>query len=141
MKGRWDPHGLRRVFDNLLSNAIKYGERGGPISVVIRRVDARILVGVHNRGTIIPAEEQAKLFQPFHRTQEAKATGQRGWGLGLTLVRGIVEAHGGIVKVESYPKEGTTFTIDLPVDASSRANPEGRTATSGSTSRGSAASS
>ncbi|MFL5411114.1 MAG: sensor histidine kinase, partial [Myxococcales bacterium] len=88
-----------------------------PVSIAIRRIDQRILVTVHNQGTIIPAEEQAKLFKPFHRTHEAKAGGERGWGLGLTVVRGIVEAHGGIVKVESYPKEGTTFTIDLPVTA------------------------
>jgi PAS domain S-box-containing protein len=115
--GRWDPHALRRVFDNLLSNAVKYGERGASIVVSIRRVGDRVLIGVHNRGTIIPVEDQAKLFQPFHRTKDAQATGHRGWGLGLTLVRGIVEAHDGVIKVESYPKEGTTFTIDLPVDA------------------------
>jgi PAS domain S-box-containing protein len=121
MRGQWDARGLRRVFDNLLSNALKYGERGAEIGIDIRRVDDRILIKVHNEGTIIPAEEQAKLFQPFHRTQDAQATGERGWGLGLTLVRGIVEAHHGIVKVESYPKEGTTFTIDLPADARSGA--------------------
>ncbi|MFL5278882.1 MAG: ATP-binding protein [Myxococcales bacterium] len=115
--GRWDPEGLRRVVENLLTNAIKYADRATPVSIAIRRIDQRILVTVHNQGTIIPAEEQAKLFKPFHRTQEAKAGGERGWGLGLTVVRGIVEAHGGIVKVESYPKEGTTFTIDLPVTA------------------------
>ena len=116
-KGYWCPYGMRRVLDNLLSNAVKYGERGGAITIRLRQVDDRMLLGVHNFGTIIPEEELALLFHPFHRTSDAKATGQRGWGLGLTLVRGIVEAHHGIVKVESYPKEGTTFTADLPLDA------------------------
>lgn len=111
------PDGMRRVLDNLLSNAAKYGDQGRPITVRIRRVDERLLVAVHNYGTIIPVEEQAKLFRPFHRTEIAQASGKSGWGIGLTLVKGIVEAHGGIVKVESYPKEGTTFTVDLPVDA------------------------
>jgi signal transduction histidine kinase len=97
-----------------MSNA---SERGSEIGIDIRRVDDRVLIKIHNEGTIIPAGEQAKLFQPFHRTQDAQATRARGWGLGLTLVRGIVEGHRGMVKVESYPKEGTTFTIDLPVDA------------------------
>ena len=120
-EGYWCPFGMRRVLDNLLSNAVKYGARGGPITVRLRSVDDRMLLCVHNFGTIIPEEELALLFHPFHRTSDAKATGQRGWGLGLTLVRGIVEAHGGIVKAESYPKEGTTFTVDLPLDARSAA--------------------
>jgi len=115
--GYWCPYGMRRVLDNLLSNAVKYGERGGVITIRLRRVDDRMLLCVHNFGTLIPGEELALLFHPFHRTSDAKATGQRGWGLGLTLVRGIVEAHHGVVKVESYPKEGTTFTADLPIDA------------------------
>jgi signal transduction histidine kinase len=72
---------------------------------------------VHNNGTIIPVEEQSRLFQPFHRTRLAQASENRGWGLGLTLVKAFVEAHHGVVKVESYPKEGTIFTIDLPLDA------------------------
>jgi PAS domain S-box-containing protein len=131
-RGHWDPQALRRVLDNLLSNAIKYGDRGAPISVAIRRVEDRVHIRVHNQGTIIPVEEQAKLFKPFHRTQEAQATGQRGWGLGLTLVRGIVEGHGGMVKVESYPKEGTTFTVDLPVDPRRQGTPgEGRAQSAG----------
>jgi PAS domain S-box-containing protein len=115
--GIWDVDGMRRVLENLLTNALKYGDVGRPITVRIRRIDDRVLVAVHNYGTIIPVEEQAKLFTPFHRTQLAQASGKQGWGIGLTLVKGIVEAHRGIVKVESYSKEGTTFTVDLPVDS------------------------
>jgi PAS domain S-box-containing protein len=119
--GLWNAEALRRVLDNLLSNALKYGEPGQPVKVRIRRADGRVLLAVHNSGTIIPVEEQEKLFVPFHRTEGAQATGQKGWGIGLALVKSLVEAHRGIVKVESYPKEGTTFTVDLPVDASAKA--------------------
>jgi PAS domain S-box-containing protein len=116
VRGWWSPDGLRRVLDNLLSNAAKYGATATPITVGVRRVDDRVLLSVHNVGTIA-VEEQPKLFQAFHRAPAALHSGQPGWGLGLALVKGIVEAHGGIVKAESYPREGTTFTVDLPVDA------------------------
>ena len=114
--GRFDVKAMRRAFDNLLSNALKYGTNGMPVEVVLRRIDDRLLVSVHNQGTVIPLDEQADLFKPFHRARDARNTQQPGWGLGLTVVRGIVEAHGGIIKVESYAKEGTTFTLDLPVE-------------------------
>ncbi len=115
--GFWSPEGLRRVLENLASNAVKYGDGSSPITVRLRRVDHRELVAVHNQGTIIPVEDQAKLFTMYHRTHGAQASGKKGWGLGLTLVRAIAEAHKGMVKVESYPIDGTTFTLDLPVDA------------------------
>jgi PAS domain S-box-containing protein len=115
--GFWSREGLRRVLDNLISNALKYGDPGQPIAIGVRRVDDRVILSVHNHGTIIPIEEQQKLFTPFHRTNLALLSGQQGWGIGLTVVKSVVEAHHGMVKVESYPKEGTTFTVDLPVDA------------------------
>ena len=115
--GWWSAQDLRRVLDNLLSNAVKYGAADQPITARIRRIDDRVIIAVHNHGTIIGAEDQRKLFAPFHRSAEAAHSGKPGWGLGLALVRGIVDAHGGAVKVESYPIQGTTFTVDLPVDA------------------------
>jgi PAS domain S-box-containing protein len=122
--GVWNPDALRRVFDNLVSNAVKYGAAGTPISVRLRHINERMLIAVHNFGTIIPVEEQAKLFQPFHRARLAQESGKRGWGLGLTLVKGLIEALNGVIKVESYPREGTTFTIDLPMDATKRGSDE-----------------
>lgn len=115
--GFWSSEGLRRILDNLLSNALKYGDPMGPITIRLHRVDDRLLLVIHNLGTIIPVEEQQQLFQPFHRTRMAQMSDKRGWGLGLTLVKGIVDAHHGVVKVESYPLDGTTFTVDLPIDA------------------------
>ncbi|MEO7163383.1 MAG: ATP-binding protein, partial [Bdellovibrionia bacterium] len=56
-------------------------------------------------------------FEPFHRTHSATLSGRKGWGLGLTLVRGVTEAHGGTVAVTSTLHEGTSFTITLPIDA------------------------
>lgn len=114
--GFWSPDGLRRVLDNLLSNAIKYGDEHKPITVRLKRVADHQLIAVHNFGTLIPLEEQQNLFRAYHRAPTAKHSGQPGWGIGLTLVKGIVEAHAGIVKAESYPVEGTTFTVDLPID-------------------------
>lgn len=121
--GFWSPDGLRRVLDNLLVNAVKYGDAGQPVTVRVRSLADRLLLSVHNEGTMIATDDQEKLFVAYHRTSLARTSGKVGWGLGLTLVKGIVEAHRGIVKVESYPKEGTTFTIDLPLD--SRPKPEG----------------
>lgn len=114
--GHWNGDALWRVLENLLTNAVKYGEPGGRITLRLRRVSDRMLITVHNRGTIIPVEDQAKLFQPYHRTRLAESSGKRGWGLGLTLVRGVVEALDGQIKVESYPEQGTTFTVDLPIE-------------------------
>jgi PAS domain S-box-containing protein len=119
--GFWSADGLRRVLDNLLSNAIKYGDPSQPVTVRLRRVDDHVLISVHNFGTIIPIEEQQNLFRAFHRTPTAQRSGKPGWGIGLALVKGIAEAHGGVVKAESYPKEGTTFTVDLPVDGAAAA--------------------
>jgi signal transduction histidine kinase len=83
----------------------------------LRGIDARVLLSVHNLGPVIPVDEQDRLFEAYHRAATAEFSGKPGWGLGLALVKEVVEAHGGIVKAESYPKEGTTFTIDLPLDA------------------------
>lgn len=116
-KGHWDCDGLRRVMENLISNAIKYGEEQKPVSVSIIRRDNRVIVKVHNFGKPIEISDQLLLFKKFQRSQSAKEQGIEGWGLGLTVVKGIVEAHEGTVKVESYPIEGTTFTIDFPIDS------------------------
>jgi signal transduction histidine kinase len=77
----------------------------------------RTTIAVHNDGSPISPEDQSKLFDAFKRTDSARRGGQHGWGLGLTLVKGIAESHGGSVSVESAAGRGTTFTIMLPTDA------------------------
>ncbi|MFY0527474.1 sensor histidine kinase [Archangium gephyra] len=62
----------------------------------------------------MPSGEQQQLFQYFARTKSAEASGKKGWGIGLTLVKGVAEAHGGSVHVESTPEQGTTFRVRLP---------------------------
>jgi len=108
---------LRRAFENLGSNAVKYGSNDKPITFAVGQQSGRVFVRVHNHGSHIPIEEQETIFQAFRRTREAMASGKHGWGLGLALVRGVAEAHGGSVAVDSLSERGTTFVIDMPVDA------------------------
>lgn len=111
------PEDIRRVVENLCSNAIKYGDPNGEIKVVLLSSDDTVSISVHNYGSVIPLEEQKHLFQIFHRSPSAHSDQRRGWGLGLVLVRGIVEAHNGHVKVESSAEHGTIFTVEFPFDA------------------------
>jgi signal transduction histidine kinase len=76
-----------------------------------------VMVSVHNEGGTIPPAEQEGIFQAFRRSQAAQQGKKQGWGLGLPLVRGIAEAHGGNIHVDSAPERGTTFVMDMPLDA------------------------
>lgn len=113
-RGLWDAAALRRAIWNLVSNALKYGAKDAPVTVAVAKRPDGAKVSVHNEGVPIPADAQATLFEPFTR---AAGPRERGWGLGLTLVRGAAEAHGGSVHVDSAPAHGTTFTLRLPADA------------------------
>jgi signal transduction histidine kinase len=117
IEGYWSCQGIRRILENLCSNAIKYGGSGQPVEVALSQNTESVSIAVHNKGPPIPSDIQAKLFEPFMRSEAAKKSGQSGWGLGLTLVKGIVEAHRGLVTVESTPQSGTTFRVNLPLDA------------------------
>jgi signal transduction histidine kinase len=117
-----DEGALRRALDNLLSNAQKYGADGRWIGLSARRVAAagrehgeevQILVG--DRGWGIESAELPHVFEPFYRGRRALDQQIHGNGLGLSLVKRIIEAHGGRVGVESVPGQGTTFTLHLPV--------------------------
>jgi signal transduction histidine kinase len=109
-----DRDALSRALWNLLENAAKYSEAGSEIRVFARRRGDTILIGVGDRGIGIPPNEQERIFQKFVRGTEAKRGGVRGVGIGLALVKRIVEAHGGSVQVESEPGRGSTFTLVLP---------------------------
>lgn len=112
VSGQWNPEGLRRVLQNLITNALKFGAPGTPITVKLEASNRNIRIIVHNLGHAIPEEKQSKLFEPFQQLKSS--TNRPGWGLGLFLVRGIVEAHGGKVSVESSEKSGTSFIVELP---------------------------
>jgi len=104
---------MSQAVHNLVENAIKYGRADTPITVRVLETHDRVHVSVHNRGDPISREDQATLFQPYRRAPSAARSGKDGWGLGLTLVEAIAEAHGGAVEVESTAEDGTTFTLDV----------------------------
>jgi signal transduction histidine kinase len=105
---------LRRVFQNLVANAVKYGAAGGWIGLGARHAGREVHVTVADRGIGIAAAEQPRIFEPFYRTPDVIAAQTQGAGLGLSLVRRIVEAHGGRVLLRSAPGEGSEFTVVLP---------------------------
>ena len=109
--GRWDRLRLEQVMMNLLENALKYGP-GKPIDVRVTGADGRARVAVRDRGIGIAPEDQERIFDRFERAVSERHYG--GLGLGLWIVRNLVEAHGGRVLVDSEPVVGTVFTVDLP---------------------------
>ncbi len=115
LTGRLDCKYIRRVIENLCANAVKYGAQR-PTTLTLERDGRDAVLSVHNHGAPIPASDQAQLFEAFRRAPSARAGGTLGWGLGLLLVRGAIEAHGGTVGVRSSPEEGTTFTARLPLE-------------------------
>jgi signal transduction histidine kinase len=109
-----DPSELRTLFENLVSNAIKYGGRAGQVQVEARSANRSVEVTVKDRGLGISRSDLPHIFEPFYRGSEGSSGRVTGSGLGLSLVRRIVEAHGGSVRVESEPGSGTTFHVTLP---------------------------
>lgn len=107
---------LRHALENLVSNAAKYGLKGGNwIGISAARAnDETVEIRVADHGPGIPRKEQGQIFQPFFRGASAIEDQIRGTGLGLSLVKRIVEAHGGNIRVESEPVKGTAFILRLP---------------------------
>lgn len=109
-----DARRVQRVLYNLLHNAFRHTPADG--TIVIRAVDAgaEVQVSVADTGEGIPPEELPQIFERFHRRDEARSRNQGGSGLGLSIAKGIVEAHGGRIWAESTPGQGATFTFSLP---------------------------
>jgi signal transduction histidine kinase len=114
-----DPNRLAQVVGNLLSNAIKYSPAGGTVEVVAERDDGLVRVSVRDEGLGIPDELQQEVFGKFVRG-DAAASGIAGSGLGLTIARSVVEAHGGRIDVKSASGEGSVFWLELPIAANGR---------------------
>lgn len=115
--GWWDRPTFRRVAENLVSNAVKYGAPDTPITIVVRQMHGRLLVSVHNEGEPIPPHEQECIFQMYRRAELAQSGPDQGWGIGLPYVRAVAESHGGSIGLDSSAERGTTFIIDVPIDA------------------------
>jgi len=110
---RGDRVRLRQVLVNLLGNAVKYNRCGGWVEVSAQAADAGVRIAVRDSGRGLSAAQRAQLFQPFNRLG-AEATAVEGTGLGLVIVRELVELMGGAIEVDSEPGVGTTFTLTLP---------------------------
>jgi len=109
-----DERSIEEVFTNLVSNAINYSPAGGTISVSAVSHEEYLEVRVSDTGVGIPAEEIPKIFDKFYRVKHPETRQVIGTGLGLSLVKAIIEAHRGSVDVESEPGVGTTFRVLLP---------------------------
>ena len=103
---------MRQVFANLLDNALKYTEEGGQVSIRARTGETEALVTVRDTGIGIPLEEQNKIWERLYRGDKSRS--QRGLGLGLSLVKAVVEAHNGSVQVRSLEGQGSEFAVRLP---------------------------
>jgi signal transduction histidine kinase len=113
--GQWDPFRLKRVFANLLSNALKYSPSDAPIRLTVDGDEATVRVSLEDQGIGIAPADLDRLFERHARSHEATASGVEGFGLGLFLSRGIVEAHGGRIWAESAGSgRGTTMHVMLP---------------------------
>ncbi|HUK13105.1 MAG TPA: HAMP domain-containing sensor histidine kinase [Thermoanaerobaculaceae bacterium] len=113
---RATPQGLARIFSNLVGNAVKYTPDGGSVRVSLQRLDDTASVRVADTGIGIPAQSMQQLFTEFYRAPNAKSAAI-GTGLGLVIVKELVERFGGRVSVESQEGAGTTFTVLLPLAA------------------------
>ena len=110
-----DPEAVSQVVTNLLSNAAKYGRDAGWIGVRVSVESGEVRVTISDRGIGIDPQEQGKIFQEYYRSLDPRARQRKGTGLGLTIVKYIVEAHDGRVTLESAIGSGSTFTLHFPV--------------------------
>lgn len=104
---------LVQIFMNLISNSIKYTQQGY-VRVRVEQNDIASVIRIEDSGIGLTTEEQENLFQKFYRAPSGITSSESGTGLGLVIVKNLVEAHGGKVSVESVPQQGTKFTVTLP---------------------------
>jgi two-component system, OmpR family, phosphate regulon sensor histidine kinase PhoR len=112
-----DPDALTRAVWNLLDNAVKYSGASRTVTLTLESTANAVLISVRDEGLGIPRHEHHEIFRKFVRGAASHAHGIKGTGIGLAMVRHIVESHGGTVRVDSTPGLGSTFTIELPAAA------------------------
>ena len=115
--GYWDVRYLKRAIENVALNAVKYGDPVRPVTITVTKNEREVSISIHNDGPPISAFDLETIFDPFQRVSKARQLGKPGWGIGLSLVKGVCEAHGGNVSAQSQEKTGTIFTLTLPLDA------------------------
>jgi two-component system, OmpR family, sensor histidine kinase KdpD len=116
----FDPALMEQVLINLLENATKYTPEGSPLDIVARRLDKEVEVEVADRGPGVESKEAERVFDKFYRVREGEGGGV---GLGLTICRGILSAHGGRIWVEDRPGGGASFRFTLPLDQADTPSP------------------
>jgi signal transduction histidine kinase len=109
-----DPSRLEQVLSNLLSNSSKFSSEKGSIFFTVRQTKNVLRIEVKDQGIGINPEDQARLFQPYHRVEQDRQQ-FTGLGLGLAISKQIVEAHGGKIWVESEFEKGSTFVFTIPI--------------------------
>ena len=110
-----NPKHIRQLWTNLVSNAIKYTDEDGAVDVTMTVQEEQVITTVRDTGIGIAPEDIARIFEEFYRTKAAKAFVQMGTGLGLALVKRIVETYHGQIDLQSKVEEGSTFTVTLPL--------------------------
>jgi hypothetical protein len=115
-----DRNRLKQVLLNLLDNALKYSEPDQPIILKLDQADGQAMIQVCDRGYGIPLQHQARIFDRFYRIDEARARTTGGCGLGLSIVKTLVEGMGGSVTLRSKLNEGSIFVVTLPLSNSLR---------------------
>jgi signal transduction histidine kinase len=106
----YDPKQMHRVLINLLKNALEAMDQGGKITITSRVRENKVEIAIADTGVGLAPEVAANIFQPYFTTKE------KGTGLGLAICQAIIQEHGGKILVDSTPGQGTTFTIQLPLD-------------------------
>ena len=113
---------VRVILDNLISNAVKFTPSGGCVRVVVRGDAEEVEVAVIDTGVGIPSQDLPHIFDRFYQVEDALTRRHSGMGLGLSIVKGLVELHSGRVRAESAPEQGSCFVVVLPVHASASAS-------------------
>jgi signal transduction histidine kinase len=117
-----DRDAISQALLNLVNNAVKYSDDVKKISVRLRRRDGFVAIEVADHGIGIPRSEQEKIFEKFYRVSTGLVHDTKGSGLGLALVKHIVEAHKGKIQLESAPGRGSRFTILIPAGTAQEAS-------------------
>jgi len=120
-----DRDALRSAVQNVIGNAVKYSARGGSVDVSAHLANGaarRVQITVADRGLGIDAADLPHVFKPFYRGRRAVDAQVRGTGVGLSVVRHVVDAHGGSIAIDSRAGEGTTVVVELPAQAESGAS-------------------
>jgi two-component system, OmpR family, sensor histidine kinase BaeS len=109
-----DPDKLSQAVINLLSNALKYTPSGGSVEVRVRASYSGVEIRVADTGVGIDSQDIPRIFERFYRADNSRSRATGGAGIGLSIAKAIVEAHGGTISASSQPGRGSAFTISLP---------------------------